>query len=210
MKSFQALYGYLPPHFAFPFHSTTIVASFQEYLQERDHMLQLLKEDLLKAQDMMKFYADNSRCDRSFNLDDWVFLKLEPYMQSSVALRQNLKLSARYYGPFEVLQKVGTVAYRLKLPIGSRIHLVFHVSQLKKQIGQHLAPSNSLPLVDTSGAFIVLPVVVLAHRERSRGVIEVQQVLIQWSNSQHEDATWEDISLIRAQFPEFILEDKDV
>ncbi|XP_026383549.1 uncharacterized protein LOC113279048 [Papaver somniferum] len=209
MTPFQALYGYLPPHLAFHVHSTTTVASVQEYLQERDHMLQLLKDDLLKAQYRMKFYDDISRCDRYFNVGDWVFLKLQPYRQSSVALRQNLKLSAKYYGPFEVLQKVGTVAYKLKIPIGSRIHLVFHVSQLKKKIGQHRIPSTSLPLVDTSGDFIVLPVAVLDHRQSLTGGVAVQQVLIQWSNSQPEDATWEDISHIHAQFPEFILEDKN-
>ncbi|XP_026459077.1 uncharacterized protein LOC113359700 [Papaver somniferum] len=168
MTPFQALYGYLPPHLAFPVHSTTSVVSVQEYLQWGDHMLQLLKEDLLKAQDRMKFYADNSRCDRSFNVGDWVFLKLQPYRQSSVSLRNNLKLWARYYGPFEVLQKVGTVAYKLKLSIGSRIHPAFHVSQLKKKIGQHMIPSTSLPLLDTSGDFIVLHVVVLAYRESLR------------------------------------------
>ncbi|XP_026451326.1 uncharacterized protein LOC113351588 [Papaver somniferum] len=81
MTPFHDLYGYLPPHLAFPFNSTTSVASVQEYLQERDHMLQLLKEDLLKAQDRMKLYADNSRCDRAFNVGDWVFLKLQPYRQ---------------------------------------------------------------------------------------------------------------------------------
>ncbi|XP_026428964.1 uncharacterized protein LOC113324903 [Papaver somniferum] len=176
MSPFQALYGYVPPHLAFHIHSTTSVASVQEYLKKRDHMLQLLKEDLLRAQDRMKFYADNSRSDRSFIVGDW---------------------------------KIGTVAYKLKLPIGSRIHPVVHVSQLKKKIGQHTIPSSSLPLVDTSGAFTVTPVAVLKHREILRGGSTVKQVLIQWTNSQPEYATWEDISHIKAQFPEFILEDKD-
>ncbi|XP_026429029.1 uncharacterized protein LOC113324992 [Papaver somniferum] len=173
MTPFQDLYGYLPPHLAFPVNSIILVVSVQEYLQERNHMLQLLKEGLLKAQDRMKFYADNSRCDRAFNVGDLVFLKLQPYKQSS-----NLELSARYYGPFEVIQKVVTVAYKLKLTVGSRIHPVFHVSQLKKTIGQHLTPSASLPLIDTFGAFIVLPVIVLDHRESLRGGTVIHQVLI--------------------------------
>ncbi|XP_026410631.1 uncharacterized protein LOC113305851 [Papaver somniferum] len=205
----QALYGYTPPHLVFPVHTTTSVASVQEYLQERDHMLQLLKEDLAKAQDRMKYFADKHRSDRSFDVGDMVFLKLQPYRHSSVALRKNFKLSSKYYGPFEVLQKIGVVAYKLKLPVGSRIHPIFHVSQLKKKIGLHLPVTSSLPLVDTSGSFIVTPLEVLASRVTLRADEHIPQLLIHWSNSTPEEATWEDTSHIQAQFPNFILEDKD-
>lgn len=76
----------------------------------------------------MKFFADKRRTEREFVVGDWVYLKLQPYRQTSLALRRNLKLSSKYYGPYLILEKVGLVAYKLALPMQSKINLVFHVS----------------------------------------------------------------------------------
>jgi len=59
---------------------------------------------------------------------DWVFLHLWPYRQMSVALRKNIKLFPMYCWPFQVIQKIGEVAYKLDLPSSSQIYPVFHVS----------------------------------------------------------------------------------
>lgn len=87
------------------------------------------------AQERMKAYADKGRTDRYFEVGDWVYLQLQPYRKSSVVLRKNLKLGARYFGHFQIIAEIGTVAYKLKLPTTSKIHPVFHVSQLKKKMG---------------------------------------------------------------------------
>ena len=65
-------------------------------------------------------------------MGDFVFLKLQPYLQSSVAPRANHKLAFKFYGLYEIIYHVGEVAYKLALPPSSRIHPTFHVSQLRK------------------------------------------------------------------------------
>jgi hypothetical protein len=76
----------------------------------------------------MKSQADKHRVERVFHPGDWVYMKLQPYVQSSVAAMSNKKLSFRFYGPYKVIQRVGEVTYKLELPEGSRIHPVLHVS----------------------------------------------------------------------------------
>jgi hypothetical protein len=76
----------------------------------------------------MKSQADKKRTECTFSEGDKVFLKLQSYVQTSVAKQGTRKLAFRYYGPFAVLQRVGNVAYKLALPESSQIHPVIHVS----------------------------------------------------------------------------------
>ncbi|KAI5341686.1 hypothetical protein L3X38_009561 [Prunus dulcis] len=88
-----------------------------------------------------KSYADNRRKDLQFEVGDWVFLKLSP-LKGVVRFGRRGKLSPRYIGPYEVVERVGPVAYRLALPPDlSRLHDVFHVSMLRKYISD---PSHVL------------------------------------------------------------------
>ncbi|GKC97849.1 putative mitochondrial protein [Tanacetum coccineum] len=132
---FKALYGRDPPSMLTYDHGTALTFEVDQYLQERDRMLEELKRQFLRAQQLMKEQADGKRRDVSFSVGDKVYLKLRPYRQGSVVQRANQKLAPRFYGPYEVLERVGMVAYRLKLPPASTTHPVFHVSQLKKVIG---------------------------------------------------------------------------
>jgi len=83
----------------------------------------------------MKKQSDQHRSERSFAEGDLVYLKLQPYVQTSLAPRSHQKLAFRFFEPFRILARVGSVAYKLDLPAHSAIHPVFHVSQLKKAVG---------------------------------------------------------------------------
>lgn len=139
-----------------------------------------------------------------------MFLKLRPHRQQSVASRINSKLAARYYGPFQIVEKIGAMAYKLKLPNGSRVHPVFHVSLLKREIGDY-AVDNELPQEIEGGCVEqFVPEGVLATRVNGLGEQIIKPVLIRWTNRAVDEATWEDIETITNQFPEFNLEDKVV
>ncbi|XP_026419476.1 uncharacterized protein LOC113315412 [Papaver somniferum] len=203
MSPFKALYRYEPPHLTFSSTFTSSVAAVKEYLQKRDGVLNLSRENLHKAQERMKPYADTKRVDRNFDVGDMVYLKLHPYKQSSIALRKNVKISAKYYVPFTVLQKIGVVAYKLQLPLSSRIHPVFHVSQLKKKIGTTHTTSPYLPFVDHEGQTVLHPAAISDSRTISRKDRQVEQMLIQWTNASAENATWKDSANVHAHFPDF-------
>lgn len=82
-------------------------------LSERSTMLASVRQHLLRAQQRMKHQADKKRSERSFSVGDYVYLKLQPYVQSSLAPRAHQKLSFRYFGPHKILDKIGAVAYKL-------------------------------------------------------------------------------------------------
>lgn len=137
----------------------------------------------------MKQYVDSKRSEREFVVGDMVFLKLQPYRQTSVAMRRNLKLAARFYGPYDVIRKLGPVAYELKLPPSSKIHPVFHVSQLKKKIGDRVIPSQEPPFCSDDGQILAEPVAILDRKMVKKGNKVVVQVLVQWANLSREEAT---------------------
>ncbi|XP_026439674.1 uncharacterized protein LOC113338474 [Papaver somniferum] len=203
MSPFHALYGYVPPHLDFPSTSITSVGAVEEYMKSRDAVLDILKHSLHQSQERMKFFTDLKRTERQFDVEDNVYLKLEPYRQSSVSLRINLKLAAKYYGPYSVLQKIGLASYKPQLPAEARIHPVFHVSQLKKQTGVSHTHSPTLPTLETEGQILVIPAAVLDSRTITRNGSDVPQLLLQWTNASTEDATWEDTSYINHHFRSF-------
>ncbi|MCI46457.1 hypothetical protein A2U01_0067697, partial [Trifolium medium] len=100
--------------------------------------------------------------------------------QKSVVTRINAKLSAKYYGPYPIIEKIGAVAYKLKLPIGSRIHPVFHVSLLKKAVGEYHEDEELPALMDDDQVEHYEPEVVLATRKIRQHGEEVKQVLVHW------------------------------
>lgn len=125
---FEALYGCSPKHFGISASDAVAVPELSVWLQDRQVMDAVIKQHLNRSRQRMKRQADKHRSERVFAVGDMVFLKLQPYVQSSLALRSNQKLSFKYFGPFKIVAKVGQVAYRLDLPAYASMHPVFHVS----------------------------------------------------------------------------------
>ena len=110
LTPFEALYGTAPPRLLDYVPGTTQVAAVDTLLHSRQQMLALLKLTLVVAQARMKQQSDLHRTKREFHIGDWVYLRLQPYKQQSVAYRASHKLSPRFFGPFKILQRVGPVA----------------------------------------------------------------------------------------------------
>jgi hypothetical protein len=102
-------------------------------------------------------------------INDWIYLKLQPYRQISISKGRNQKLAPRYYGPFEIVDHIGTIAYRLCLSFGSTIHPIFHVAQLKKHV------HRSTPLFPPSTSIVV-------HHWEARNSETMRLFLNFWSN----------------------------
>jgi hypothetical protein len=195
---FEVLYGRAPRHFGLSVEDSVQHTDLSSWLSQRELMLRIIRNNLLRAQQRMKHQSDKKRTERVFQMGDKVYLKLQPYIQSSVATRANHKLSYKYFGPYEVLQKVGAVAYRLRLPESSSVHPVFHVSQLKQYIKPTCAVSATPPTAATS---LCYPVQVLQRRSIARGGHQVEQVLVRWSDCDEALDTWEDEITLQRQFP---------
>jgi hypothetical protein len=144
---FEVVYGVPPPSLLTYVPSTSKVQAVDEHLRDRDYILCELRRNLLLAQNRMKCQADQHRRDVSFDIGDYVYLKLQPYRQTSVAFRSSMKLAPRFFGPYQVIAKVGSVSYRLALPSDSQIHNVFHVSLLCKYFGSIPPTIAQLPPV---------------------------------------------------------------
>ncbi|WVZ73357.1 hypothetical protein U9M48_021672 [Paspalum notatum var. saurae] len=187
---FEALYGHPPRHFGLDASVSIGNMELSQWLQERQLMTDLLQQHLHRAQHRMKKQADKSRMERQFQVGDLVLLKLQPYVQSSLAPRANQKLAFKFFGPFRVLAKCRTVAYTLQLPEHCLIHPTFHVSQLKPVRGVHHPVCSELP---SEFSKVQVPEQVLDRRV----VQDCDQVLIKWSFMPADMATWENLTALK-------------
>ncbi|KAJ0810360.1 putative nucleotidyltransferase, Ribonuclease H [Helianthus annuus] len=208
MTPFEVLYGRPPPTITRYIRDSTGSPLLAAQLRERDDLLLHLKANLSKAQATMKTAADKHRKDVSFEVGDWVYIKLQPYRQHSIRLRRHNKLGRRFFGPYQIVSKVGPVAYKLNLPDSAKIHPVIHVSLLRKCIGKPEQQVTPLHLVDSNSTVILQPQDFLDHRTITKGDQTIQQTLVSWEGFPTSEATWEDNSALLKQFPALHLEDK--
>jgi hypothetical protein len=123
----------------------SLVNEMDKLLQDHEELMKEFKLNLQRSNSCMKQQEDAKCREVKFEVGDWVYLKLHPYRQSTVFKRAHQKLASHFFGPFQVIAKVRPVAYRLSLPIESKIHHVVRVSLLKWKLGEIYIVSKELP-----------------------------------------------------------------
>jgi hypothetical protein len=117
----------------------------KDWIIESQEILKLLKENLQTTHNRQKMSEDMNMIECNFEVGYLVFLRLQPYRQSSLKKSGAEKLKPIFYAPYKIMRRVGEVAYELELPEGSKIHNAFHVSCLKRQWDNSLAHQRSFP-----------------------------------------------------------------
>ncbi|WMV45614.1 hypothetical protein MTR67_038999 [Solanum verrucosum] len=144
------------------------------------------------TQSPQKSYADMRRRDIEFDIHDWVYMKISP-MRGVMRFGKKGKLSPRYVGPYQILRRVGKVAYEIDLPNElASVNTVYHVSMLKKYVG---GPTSIVSLeglgVDESLSYEEVLVENLDRQVKKLRNKEVTSVKVLWRNPLVEGANWE-------------------
>ncbi|XP_074271314.1 uncharacterized protein LOC141595246 [Silene latifolia] len=154
------------------------------------------------AQDREKRYADLHRKDIEFEVGDKVLLKVSP-MRGVMRFGKRGKLSQKFIGPYEILDRVGEVAYRLILPPSlDRVHNIFHVLQLRKYVSDpsHVLEVENIEL-DEALTYAELLKDILDRKVRKTRNGETVLLKVLWSNHNVEEATWEPEEAMRECYP---------
>ncbi|TYK29789.1 ty3-gypsy retrotransposon protein [Cucumis melo var. makuwa] len=174
-----------------------------ELVQTTNVAIQKIRARMLTAQSRQKSYADERRKDLEFDVGDMVFLKVAP-MKGFLRFEKKGKLSPRFVGPFEILERIGPVAYRLALPPSfSAVHDVFHVSMLRRYVADptHVVAFEPLQ-INEDLSYEEQPVEILAREVKMLRNRHISLVKVLWRNHGVEEATWEREEDMRAQYPE--------
>ncbi|KAL8121324.1 hypothetical protein AgCh_018164 [Apium graveolens] len=163
-----------------------------ELIQQMKEKIELIRKRLTAAQDRQRKYADPVRKDMEFEVGEAVLLKVSPWKGLSRFGKKG-KLSPRYVGPFEILKRVGKVAYELALPPHMQhIHNVFHVSMLKRYSpdSNHVIEYDPIE-IQPDLSFVEQPVQILDKKERVLRNKFVSLVRVLWRNPKVEESTRE-------------------
>jgi hypothetical protein len=175
-----------------------------DIFQEAEKQVCMVRENLRVAQSRQKSYADHRRRELSFEVGDFVYLKVSP-MRGLCRFKVRGKLAPRFIGSFKILEKRDKVAYQLELPPQlSDMHDVFHVSQLMKCLR---VPEEQLPMEELEAkedlSYQEYPVKILETPERVTRKKKIKMCKVQWSHHIEEEATWEREEELKVEFSSF-------
>ncbi|KAM0058195.1 putative nucleotidyltransferase, Ribonuclease H [Helianthus debilis subsp. tardiflorus] len=170
-------------------------------LETTDKIIQI-RDRLKAARDRQKSYADGKRRSLRFKIGDKVLLKVSPW-KGVMRFGKKVKLSPRYIGPFEIIECVGNVAYKLNLPEElSGIHNVFHICNLKKCLAdESLAISHKDVQIDKSLRFVERPVSIEDRQIKKLRRKHVPIVKVKWDARRGPEYTWEVESTMKQKYP---------
>ena len=152
----------------------------------------MIRDSLKAASDRQKSYADLKRKEIEFQVGDKVFLKVSPW-KKILRFGRKGKLCPRFIGPYEVIERIGPVAYRLALPIElERIHNVFHVSMLRRyrSDASHVIPPTEVE-IRLDMTYDEEPIKILAREVKQLRNKGIALVKVLWQKHGVEEATWE-------------------
>ncbi|GKB50755.1 hypothetical protein Tco_0901508 [Tanacetum coccineum] len=174
-----------------------------EIVQETTDKIVQIRERLKAARDRQKSYADNRRKPLEFSVGDKVLLKVSP-RKGVVRFGKRSKLSPRYVGPFEIVKRVGLVAYRLRLPqelVG--VHDTFHVSNLKKCLADvtlHV-PLEEVKINDKLH-FVEEPMEIMDREVKKLNKRRIAIVKFRWNSRRGPEFTWEREDEMKRKYPQ--------
>ncbi|GJY46634.1 putative reverse transcriptase domain-containing protein [Tanacetum coccineum] len=173
-----------------------------EIVQETTEKIIQIKQRIQDARDRQKSYADLKRNLIEFQVGDIVMLKVSPW-KGVVRFGKRGKLNPRYVGPFKVLEKVGAVAYKLKLPQElSRVYNTFHVSNLKKcYTDEPLAvPLDGLH-IDDKLYFVEEPLKIMDREVKRLKQSRIPIFKVRWNSRRGPEFTWEREDQFQKKYP---------
>ncbi|GKA99359.1 putative reverse transcriptase domain-containing protein [Tanacetum coccineum] len=178
-----------------------------ELVQETTDKVVVIKEKLKAARDRQKSYADNRRKPLEFEVGDRVMLKVSPW-KGVVHFGKKGKLAPRYVGPFEILERIGPVAYRLRLSEElSGVHDTFHVSNLKKCLADaSLHVSLDEIKVDKTLRFVKEPVEIMDREIKSLKRSKISLVKVRWNSKRGPEFTWEREDYMKSKYPQLFVD----
>ena len=203
MAPFEALYGRPCRSPVCWVQGSEPVVVGPEMIQQTQEVVMRIRRRMRSAQDRQKSYADQRRREVHFALGDHVLLKVSP-TKGNTRFGTRGKLSPRYIGPFDVIERIGPVAYRLALPPHlSAVHDVFHVSMLKKYHpdNSHVVSFKEVEL-QPDLTYPEDEVQIVDRRVKILRRKEVPLVRVQWTRRGVEEATWEREDEMRKRYPE--------
>ena len=172
-------------------------------VKEIEEKFWIIQQRLKAASNRQKSYADLKRKDIEYKVEDKVFLKVSPW-RKVLRFGTKGKLSPRFIWPYEILERIGPISYRLALPPElSKLHNVFHVSMLRKYLydESHILPIQDIQ-VQSDFTFDEEPKAILDREIKQLWNKQVSFVKVLWQHHGMEEATWEPESTMRAQYPQ--------